>query len=299
MPDWPITGDGQLFATYGTVTSLTNGTPATSGAGTGIYGTWVEIVTTGATRFDAEGFYYTAVQGTGNALFSVDIGIGASAGAVSTIVPKLYFNLKGSTLRGGMRVHIPISIARNTSVWVRIAADVASSVLTNSITLYGTGFRPGRQLASTCVTYNHIGTPLDAAALGASPSPNTFIDPGAVAEVFSAWTNITTPVFSSIQRLTSLLLLTFANGPTDFATATSARWTVDIGKGATAGTVVPLWEGLPVVINLAGDQINAPFRGPMSAQLNFGEIIWARVKCNTAIATLPERRMGVIMYAFS
>ena len=296
MPDWPISGDGQKFETLGATTVSTDGTIINSGAGFGIYGSpWVTI---GTASIHAESFLYTAFQAAAATEYMIDIGIGATSGTVKTIVQKLYVNTAGATLRGGHTIHVPIGIRSGELIWIRFAANITGvNTVSHVITLIGTGFRPSRSLG-TCVTYNVLGTVLDGTAADGIPTSAFVFDPGAVADVYSAWTAITTvasPSTTTLVRPISMAMFAFVQGTAD-ATSTSARWTVDIGVGAGP---TPIFESISVVVNSISDHVQQPFFGPVPLSLPAGASVSARVKINTAIGTTTYRRLGVIMYGIS
>jgi hypothetical protein len=322
MADWAVSGDGRVTELLGmdAGTGVTAAQTVTSGAGVGLYSAlWTQvplrdvttgvITGTGATTFDASGFIYTSMgNSAGASQFVIDIGVGPSAGAVTTIVQRLYVNNAGSTNRGGYSVFIPIAIPALTLMWVRIASSSTVAVtMAHTITMIGSGWRG--QSFSKCTTYNMSGTVFDGLATdGISPGALIYCDPGGVASVWSsdplgtgdgAWRTISqidAGDTTTLQRSCSMVM--FALAPLDATDSTvTARWAVDIAIGAGANPT-PVFTNIIVQNNATPDRIHQPFIGPVPLSLPSGVQVVARVIISVAAAA-GKREIGVVMYVFA
>jgi len=300
MADWPLSGDGQYFKTYGADILSTDGKLASSSnLGADLYGAWVELTTSAGIDSHASGFIYTAIQSGSGRNYLVDIGIGAP-GFQITIVQKLYFNIQNSAHSGGIEVYVPIAIPAGTRVWVRISANNPTTVtLTQTLTTIGLGFRPSCTF-SKCVTYNLPGTVLDGESAGGAGAPVNFADPGTVAsgtKVFVDITNIAGAA-TTLAYPISMALFTFVVKTADINTLLN-RWYVDIGVGNTIGA--PDYIAIPN-IPLQGhgntDRFQQAYFGPVPLSLPAGTKVQAGV-CMAGTFTATRRELGIIMYGLS
>jgi hypothetical protein len=166
------------FTTNVSIAAAGFGTTVTSAASANTYGTWTQI--NAGLTYPAEYFTvalsnnFTAAT-TQNAY--VDIGIGATSGAVMPIIEKLC----GSHAAPGFGKHyfIPIRIPPNTPIWARHQNTVASKNISVLLSTFGGSRNP----------YNFPNFP-KAEALGAvtASTTGTAITPGVSAE--GAWTQI-------------------------------------------------------------------------------------------------------------
>lgn len=205
------------FATNVSTPAAAFGTLATSAASANTYGTWAQIHA--GLTFPAE--YFTVmltanftVATTQNAY--VDIGIGATSGAVMPLIEKLC----GSHAAPGLGKHyfIPIRIPPNTPVWARHQNTVASKNIAVLLSTFGGSRNP----------YNFPNFP-KAEALGAvtASTTGTAITPGS-APTEGAWAQI---VASTTQDYGGFIVSGMFN--VDTTMTANLVTAFDIGVGAS------------------------------------------------------------------
>lgn len=304
MADWPLSGDGQYFKTYGMILSTSNAVQSSGSGSQAVPGTWVEVTKIAGVstplEFEAAGFIYTAVANGGASVAQVvDIGIGATFITVTTIIQGIYLDFGGTSPRGGQQIHFPIGIAAGSKIWVRNVANTTSSVtVTHTITPYGFGFRPSR-LLSKCTTYNMDGGVADAEVMFCQAIAVQYSDPGGASSATKVFTDITI-ITSAVPLLYPIAAALFCIVPgTSDALEITARWFVDIGIGPVIGSPNAIvLSDIAVQGSNSNDRMSQSYFGPVPLSLPAGTVVQAG--CNISVAqTVLRRRLGIVMYAFS
>jgi len=230
----------------------------------------------------------------------MDIGVGPAAASVQAIVTQLYFNLSGSSQRGGHQVYIPIGIPAGSRIWIRmLKTPSAAGGVSHIITIIGRGFRASSPL-SGCITYNAVSGPTPFVnSAGGNVGALTMLEPGGTVsgtKLFSIISNSVAP--TTLKAPMSMVMFSFA--PTTVgASQPTGRWYLDIGIGAVAGTpdaiVIP---NIIIDINATSDRHTQQFYGPVPLSLPAGTTVQGGV-CSTLTSGGSGRTLGVIMYAFS
>lgn len=321
MPDWGLSGDGQLANTYGLTTATTTGTSVPTHSNPNRWKDWIELTNVNGTPlaaglpFHGTGLIFTAYEANSATDYIVDLGVGATLLTVTPIVSKLYFNFSAAPSKGGQQVYLPLETLAGTRIWARMASSVGATTLICSITQTTSTFRPARTFTK-CVTYNMTTTVLDPPAdtLPADPTscvPVTFVDPGATVtgvKSFLAVTpggaaatisSIVSPATSTVQYPISVAIFCFAPG-ISANTQPTARWYIDIRRATATSIIVP---DLAVAQEANADHIAQPYFGPVPLSIRAGETIdvgaCISIATDGATVTATNRRVGVIMYAFS
>ena len=202
------------FKTNDSVAKATHGTSVTSGAAN-TYGTWTQI----HAGFVETSDYITIMLSnnftsatTQNAY--VDIGIGATSGAVQPIIEKLCGSHAAAGL--GRFYYLPIRIPQGTPIWARHQNTVTTKTIGVLINSFGgnqnpaSSFRPSRYSALGAVTASTTGT---------------VITPGTSAE--GSWTQI---IASTTEDYAGILPSGLFN--VDTTMTANVNVAVDIAVGA-------------------------------------------------------------------
>ena len=210
------------FTTTASVAAASFGTTVTSAASANTYGTWTQIhagLTYASDYFTLMLSNNFTAATTQNAY--VDIGIGASSGAVMPIVQKLC----GSHAAPGFGKHyfLPIRIPAGQAVWARHQNTVASKNISVLFNTYGANMNPycfptfSRAVAIGAVTASTTGTA---------------ITPGNAAE--GAWTQI---VASSTEDYGALMVSGMFNVDTTMTLNLVTAFDMGIGASGQEETI--------------------------------------------------------------
>jgi hypothetical protein len=256
------------------------GTLITS-AGANTVGTWTQIHAGATYAVDYFTININSVETSGDVIAAttlnsyIDIGIGASSGAVMTICEKL----GGSQAQGiGVTYFLPIRIPPDTPIWARHQNTAASAKAGVNISMFGGNMNPASFPSFSGMK-----------ALGAVPASTTgtAITPGNAAE--GAWAQIVassttdyaglmaSPLFNVDTTLTSLLITT-----------------IDVGFGASGQERV-VGENITRQILISANEQKDAVCFPTFTGIPAGSRIVARASGSTT----ADATNSIIVYGFT
>jgi hypothetical protein len=208
------------FVTNGSVGAAVGtqaGTTITSSASANTYGTWTQIHAGLTYGCDYLVVRINAVETSGDVITAttlnayIDIGVGASSGAVMTVIEKL----GGSQAQGlGVVYFIPVRIPPDTIVWARHQNTAASAKAGVQVSWFGGNMNPySFPNFSAMVALGAV----SASTTGTAITPNGAGSEGAWAQIVSSTTDdyggvMVSPLFNADTSLTSGLHTTLDVG---------------------------------------------------------------------------------------
>lgn len=256
---------GQAYQSAGVVTSgATSLTAITNPGSAHTKGSYIELVA--STEHASNGFWLMWSLPVVGDLLLLDIAIGAG-GSEQNIIEDL--SLSVGNRHGGYQAFFPISIPKG----VRVSARAQYDNTANSVSV---GLLLRKRSGSGFPTFSRgksYGT-------DAATSSGTEIDPGAVANTKSGYTQLTA---STEHLIRALWLLANTGGNTTLGT-TIFKWAVDIAMGGAGSeqVIVPdvLLDG-----DDDGDMVSNVAHGPFYVHVPKGSRLSVRVQCSGTDAT--------------
>lgn len=259
---------GARVETLGFVTVAMAGTLITSAA-TSVANSPLTWVTLGTPSFDYSGGFVVTGQaqtmGTGPNAFYIDIGLGSGECTLAEAINFRFFR-NGE----GFHVYVPVRVPAGVPVVARCTPTTTSVVFRTAITGYEGGFLTPR-VVSKLEAICGASVTLDPGTVGTSPGSWLSITNGGVANDYVGF----------IVAATHISVLGQDN-----------RWTVDIGVGdaASPGLVV---QDLVLYGDGADDFVSNPFLGPIPLNVDRGQPICMRARCNVSS---NDRQLFVRLY---
>ena len=259
MPEMPALG-GYWSETAGAVAASSTGTAVTAHASADTKGTLVELIA--STAHNAQWMSVNIYAGTTSGLTGLlDILIGSATEQV--LIANLPTTSREASEGGGGPYLFPVSIPRGSRISAQYQNSTGSSIALVTVQLFsGHPASPW----SNCTYVDRYGA--------TATSRGTNIDPGAVANTYSAYSAIANTTLRDIRWL----VLCVQNA--DTASAAATQWTIQVAIGAATEQVIA-GDFL-----LTGGQLtdNAmPFMHYyLPIYIPRGSIISVRAKCSSA-----------------
>ena len=270
MPEFSSVSGGVVRSYGATAGTSSRATTLTAAGSINTKGSVVELVA--STEFDANWLLVQTNEASGNpASYLLDILIGSSTEQV--IIPDLYI-AAGHNPNGAPPYLFPIFIPKGSRLSARCQSSTASATLDVSLTLISGTMIGNSQPPSWVSAYGAV-----ASSIG------TNVDPGAVADTDSAWTQIV----AATDRAHNWLVIAGRFG--DIALGAATRWRLSIGIGAaTEQALIP-------DLHFSADTIaDSPFGGVVCLPVFIpaGSRLTARVR--SSVTTDGDRDIWLKLY---
>jgi hypothetical protein len=255
------------------LTGVTDGATCTASASTHTKGSWAQMI---ASTVSAADHIYVCMHAINNAALALmDVGIGAG-GSEQVVIPNLMKQqVAGTTTMDSTPiVRLPVTIPVGTRIATRCQASVGSRVINTVLT---TGLsRRGRSYSRATDYGTNTGT-----------TRGTSIDPGAVADTFGTYVQLT----ASCNTIRELLVMIGTGGNT---ADTTAYWVcrIGVGAGGAESTLIPN----AMVRKRTAEGILSQWLGPYEVDVPAGTRIAATAY--TSLTDATDRLADVAVIGF-
>lgn len=240
-------------------------------------GAYVELIASTGFRYSAVTVQLIA-EGGGGQCYLVDIANGA-AGSEQVIVPNILLDSMRAASNSTVSLTIPVSVARGSRVAVRVQEVGGSS--TRSVRAVVVGRVGGFNYPP-----NGFGEPVNYGA-NTSTTNGILVDPGAVANAYGAWTEITA---ATTRRHNGLIPVLGTNQQAVSVGIGAYYFQIGIGD---AGSEIPAFEWM----SMAASNANAfhPSSVDFRASIPAGTRIAMRSKCVLSSAANYRHPTAIIL----
>ncbi len=271
MGRWPTYADNQLL---GVVTGSQGSVSIAPPGSTHTKGGWAQIIA--STAFPAAGFIFQDMPSLGaTATALVDIGIGAE-GQEQTIVSNfLSCRTHGRAYINMQPIYIPV--AKGSRISIRYQQSTISYGHIFRMIMLPAGFSPVHSY-QLCTTYGAV----------TADSGGTHIDPGASANTWGAWTQIT----AATTRAARAIMFEIGNA-NDTSKGANLDWVVALGMG-DAGSETIILDNLGFGWHTSTADMFPHTFGPYPVMIPAGTRLAARGYCT--VSTAGDRLFDIVVH---